>query len=754
MNTLSAGEAPASPSLQEQQLPQQEQQRQQQQQHEQQQRKDGVSLVSNGASPMKSRRRSSVERNTNLETAVLLEVLRGDTGLRSVEKDYSVPSWLRRQGVTAPCEYAKTFKGKLGIINYEVTGPQHQRTVLTFHGLNGTMQTFQDLQNILTGFGFRVITFDLYGHGLSGAPPYSYFRRRYSLDFFVSQARDLLMHLGLQNTVLAVVGFSMVTSSSTHRLGFRVLGWSSRTSSLGSGVWGVIAAHYACRYPSLVSSVALISAAGLLPKKPWGVSVLQRCGCCCSPLYLCVPCCLCRCCFDKNNFVRRYEREGAEATAGMPAEPEQGRPCGGRPPSPGEEGPPEGDEGKSSVRLPQETNGVATSSQKSNREAAAAAAAEGAPAPVAAAAAVESGAFACPPNAAGPCMQHGNSSSSSSSPALMLWKRLTWQVFAKKGSISTFVGCVTHVPLWDGESVYQQLGKQQTPCLVLWGGDDPVVGVDCCRRLCSLIPNHASVVFPGCHHLLLAERPHACIALVLTFLDFPSSPSCLDRGGPSSREKGGPSQGKAGSPGERGGPPYMPVWRFLLPFDSNGEYVHPRSRCPPGETPKGFLNELNYKPAFFVCFGGLREGRGAPRVWGGPFSEHVETVVHQRRRLSAGRGRDPQQQQRQFQQQQQRQYQHQQQQEYLHPVDVFEEGPCDKDEGIMVTPDAEIADSSSGAPHPSPKGGNSPVSPVVGSHDFRASSSFQNLLFADTASQNPSTPSCMHFSVSKSSQQG
>ncbi|KAL8428396.1 hypothetical protein ACSSS7_007256 [Eimeria intestinalis] len=536
---------------------------------------------------------------------------------------------------------------------------------------------------------FVVCVVYLYGHGLSGAPQYSYFRRRYSLDFFVAQARDLLTHLGLQNTVHAVVGFSMGTDLGVLRL-----------------EGGVIAARYACRYASLVSSVVLISAAGLLPKKPWGVSLLQRCGCCCSPLYLCVPCCLCRCCFDKNNFVRglgingskgdwglgggflciqRYDREGAEATAGMAPEQEGGSTYrGGLIPVEG--GVQEGDKGEGSASHLTATNGSRSSNQQNRKHASAgaaaaasASAAERAPAPVAAASAVVgSGGVACAPNAAGACTRNGSSSSSSNSPALMLWKRLTWQIFAKKGSISTFVGCVTHVPLWDGEPVYLQLGKQQTPCLVLWGGDDPVVGVDCCRRLCSLLPNHASVIFPGCHHLLLAERPHACIALILTFLDFPSCASSLDGGStPLLGEKGGgPPTGSGAPPMVRAGPPYMPVWKFLLPFDGDGVYVHPRARCPPGKTPKEFLDELNYKPAFFVCFGGMREGRGGmPRAWRAHHREQMEAVINQRRRLTTPRNKGPQQHQ-------------QQQQEYVHPGDVFEERPCDKDEGIMVTPDA------------------------------------------------------------------
>lgn len=50
---------------------------------------------------------------------------------------------------------------------------------------------------------------DLYGHGLSAAPQYSFWRKRYSGDFFVAQARELLEHLNLHTVKVAVLGFSM-----------------------------------------------------------------------------------------------------------------------------------------------------------------------------------------------------------------------------------------------------------------------------------------------------------------------------------------------------------------------------------------------------------------------------------------------------------------------------------------------------------------------------------------------------------------
>lgn len=59
----------------------------------------------------------------------LTSILTADTGARDVNVDYRVPKWLQREGVSAPYQYSKTFKGRYGVINYDVKGETNQRTV-------------------------------------------------------------------------------------------------------------------------------------------------------------------------------------------------------------------------------------------------------------------------------------------------------------------------------------------------------------------------------------------------------------------------------------------------------------------------------------------------------------------------------------------------------------------------------------------------------------------------------------------------
>ncbi|OEH78074.1 alpha beta fold family domain-containing protein [Cyclospora cayetanensis] len=62
-------------------------------------------------------------------------------------------------------------------------------------------------------------------------------------------------------------------------------------------------------------------------------------------------------------------------------------------------------------------------------------------------------------------------------------------------------------------------------------------------------------------------------------------------------------------------PPYLPLWRCMLPFSPEGEYVPPEKRCPQNSTPREFHEKLNYKPRFSICFG---ESATTP-----PFAHHA-----------------------------------------------------------------------------------------------------------------------------------
>lgn len=113
--------------------PQEQQQEDEQQQHKQQQqqqnRKNGRFSSKILAAILSRRSIKAKDVPENAEGGDLKDVLLRDTGVRSVETDYPVPKWLKRQGVTAPYEYSKTFKGRFGVINYEVMGMNNTKTV-------------------------------------------------------------------------------------------------------------------------------------------------------------------------------------------------------------------------------------------------------------------------------------------------------------------------------------------------------------------------------------------------------------------------------------------------------------------------------------------------------------------------------------------------------------------------------------------------------------------------------------------------
>lgn len=84
---------------------------------------------------------------------------------------------------------------------YELTGPEHKPVVTLIHGLGlcrhlwaGHLPAYEE--------NFRVLNYDLFGHGDSAPPP-----ERATLSVYADQLAGLVDHLGLDKT--AVVGFSI-----------------------------------------------------------------------------------------------------------------------------------------------------------------------------------------------------------------------------------------------------------------------------------------------------------------------------------------------------------------------------------------------------------------------------------------------------------------------------------------------------------------------------------------------------------------
>lgn len=177
---------------------------------------------------------------------------------------------------------------------------------MCFHGLNGSRMLFQEIAVYLARHGgFRVVTFDLYGHGLSNAPPVdlcpsracsscclpgccslSGARARYDLECFAEQTAELLSSIGLAAACVNLLGFSL---------------------------GGAVAMAFAKRFPERVMRIAAISPAGFVPRVPPLYYLLRACWCCLIPL---APHVVCTCWYKKERFTRSLKKRSANAGNG------------------------------------------------------------------------------------------------------------------------------------------------------------------------------------------------------------------------------------------------------------------------------------------------------------------------------------------------------------------------------------------------------------------------------------------------------
>ena len=84
---------------------------------------------------------------------------------------------------------------------YELSGPEEAPVMVLIHGLGLNRQTWRDHEPAFAA-DYRVVNYDLYGHGESALPP-----SKPSLSLFAIQLKELLDELGYQTCTL--VGFSL-----------------------------------------------------------------------------------------------------------------------------------------------------------------------------------------------------------------------------------------------------------------------------------------------------------------------------------------------------------------------------------------------------------------------------------------------------------------------------------------------------------------------------------------------------------------
>lgn len=110
------------------------------------------------------------------------------------------PAIGRNERTGQPGHYAKLSRG---VTRYRWQGAARGRVLVAVHGLTTPSQVFDRLAPLLGALGYRVLTYDLYGRGLSDAPS-----GRQDRAFFTEQLRELLDALDL-DAHITLMGYSM-----------------------------------------------------------------------------------------------------------------------------------------------------------------------------------------------------------------------------------------------------------------------------------------------------------------------------------------------------------------------------------------------------------------------------------------------------------------------------------------------------------------------------------------------------------------
>ncbi|MCP5036652.1 MAG: alpha/beta hydrolase [Rhodobacteraceae bacterium] len=117
-----------------------------------------------------------------------------------------------------------------GLTHYQWHGRKSEQVLVLIHGLSTPSWVFAGLVPGLTMMGFNVLTYDLYGRGLSGRP-----KAPQTKEFFVAQLHELLEDQGI------VRDFSL----------------------LGYSMGGAIATAFAAKEPDRVDRLILLASAGI-----------------------------------------------------------------------------------------------------------------------------------------------------------------------------------------------------------------------------------------------------------------------------------------------------------------------------------------------------------------------------------------------------------------------------------------------------------------------------------------------------------
>ena len=122
------------------------------------------------------------------------------------------------------------------LTHYNLSGPSNGRLAVCIHGMTLASYTFTDLSITLTHAGYRVLRYDLFGRGLSSAPPAG---APCNTKTYVAQLELLLQGLGL---------------------------WAEASHNgvlIGASLGGAIAAAFCAAHRELFSQLVLVAPVGL-----------------------------------------------------------------------------------------------------------------------------------------------------------------------------------------------------------------------------------------------------------------------------------------------------------------------------------------------------------------------------------------------------------------------------------------------------------------------------------------------------------
>jgi pimeloyl-ACP methyl ester carboxylesterase len=122
-----------------------------------------------------------------------------ETELKPIEYESKDLTAAERQSISG-----KFVEISGGQVHYELEGPENGRKVILVPGFTAPLFVWDHTFRTLVNAGFRVLRYDLFGHGFSDRP-----KVKYSMDFLVDQLYKLLERLNIHDYDLSLVGFNL-----------------------------------------------------------------------------------------------------------------------------------------------------------------------------------------------------------------------------------------------------------------------------------------------------------------------------------------------------------------------------------------------------------------------------------------------------------------------------------------------------------------------------------------------------------------